>query len=129
MNMAVIFTVLLLALMAGAGFVSASWGYALGRQALMGVRQPDSRPTSTTNGGTQPTSNRQGVTFRSEQEILEEMRTRTLGATTPTMIMPPPPAPSAPEATPAATPTSEVAPDPMPEAIPDPTAIEPPQSL
>jgi len=44
---AVAFTTVLLALMVGAGVVSSSWGYALGRQALTGSgsRMPD-RPVA-----------------------------------------------------------------------------------
>ena len=46
LNPAFAFTLILLSLMFGAGIVSASWGYALGRTALTGVRQPDVRPSS-----------------------------------------------------------------------------------
>lgn len=46
LNPAFAFTLILLSLMFGAGIVSASWGYALGRTALTGVRQPDARPSS-----------------------------------------------------------------------------------
>ncbi|MEM6448755.1 MAG: hypothetical protein AAF703_00410 [Cyanobacteria bacterium P01_D01_bin.105] len=45
-NPAVAFTLILLTLMFGAGIVSSSWGYALGRQALTGVRQPETRPSN-----------------------------------------------------------------------------------
>ena len=78
-NAAVAFTAILLALMVGAGIVSASWGYALGHQALMGVRQPDSRPNSSSANRAGGGSG-QGVTFRSEQDILNEVRTRTSGS-------------------------------------------------
>ena len=47
-NPAVAFTLILLTLMFGAGVVSSSWGYALGRQALTGVRQPETRPSNAT---------------------------------------------------------------------------------
>lgn len=45
-NSTVALTLILLALMVGAGVVSAAWGYALGREALKGVTQPEVRPTT-----------------------------------------------------------------------------------
>lgn len=79
-NPAVAFTTLLLALMIGAGIVSASWGYALGRQALTGVRQPDSRPASSA-AANRATPSGQAAVLRSEQEILNEVQTRISGGT------------------------------------------------
>jgi hypothetical protein len=78
-NPAVAFTTILLALMVGAGIVSSSWGYALGRQALMGVRQPDSRPASAAanGGGAAPG---QATVLRDEQEILQDVQARISGA-------------------------------------------------
>ena len=77
MNPAVAFTLILLSLMIGAGVVSASAGYALGRQALTGVRQPESRPSSgnsvaRTQSGGQPA-------LLSEEDILQEVNARIQG--------------------------------------------------
>lgn len=74
-NPAVAFTLILLTLMFGAGIVSSSWGYALGRQALTGVRQPETRPSSVT------TANRNGdkhdqLVLLDENKIIEQVETR-----------------------------------------------------
>ncbi|MGD1906036.1 MAG: hypothetical protein ACFB0C_08595 [Leptolyngbyaceae cyanobacterium] len=81
-NPAVAFTTLLLALMVGAGIVSASWGYALGRQALTGVRQPDSRPASSAAANRAAPSG-QAAVLRSEQDILSEVQSRISGGVVP----------------------------------------------
>lgn len=46
LNSPVVLTIVLLTLMAGAGVISGVWGFALGREALKGVSQPDARPTA-----------------------------------------------------------------------------------
>ncbi|HEY9735956.1 MAG TPA: hypothetical protein V6D06_06720 [Trichocoleus sp.] len=79
MNPAVAFTLILLSLMIGGGVVSASWGYTLGRQALTGVRQPESRPTSGTpvargNGGAGAEPG-----FLNETDILQAVKARMQG--------------------------------------------------
>ncbi|MDA0266792.1 MAG: hypothetical protein O3A14_07475 [Cyanobacteria bacterium] len=58
--------------------VSASWGYALGRQALTGVRQPDSRPASSAATNRAAPSG-QAATLRSEQDIVNEVQARMSG--------------------------------------------------
>ncbi len=76
---AIAFTTILLALMIGMGVVSASWGYALGRQALRGVRQPDTRPTSSAaSNQSRPTSGH-GTLLRNEAEIIQEVKVRISG--------------------------------------------------
>lgn len=80
MNPAVAFTLILLSLMIGGGVVSAAWGYTLGRQALTGVRQPESRPTSGTqvnrnNGSGGPGS----AVFLNEADVLQQVKTRMQG--------------------------------------------------
>lgn len=76
---AVAFTTILLALMIGAGVISSSWGYSLGRQALTGVRQPDTRPASSAaSNQTSPTSG-DGHMLRDEQEIIQDMKLRMSG--------------------------------------------------
>lgn len=79
MNPAIAFTLILLSLMVGAGVVSSSWGYTLGRQALTGVRQPESQPTSGTPGRRgSPGAN---TLFVSEEEVLKEVKARIQGGT------------------------------------------------
>lgn len=79
MNPAVAFTLILLSLMMGAGVVSASWGYTLGRQALTGIRQPDARPTSGTpvSGGNASSSGQ--LVLASEADIIEQVTARVNG--------------------------------------------------
>ncbi|MEO1095519.1 MAG: hypothetical protein AAFX01_11535 [Cyanobacteria bacterium J06638_28] len=76
---AVAFTTILLALMVGAGVVSASWGYALGRQALMGVRQPDTRPASSAASNQTAPNAGHGNVLRSEEEIIADVEVRISG--------------------------------------------------
>jgi hypothetical protein len=77
LNPAVAFTLILLSLMIGGGVVSASWGYTLGRQALTGVRQPETRPTSGTPVSRSSTPGGQGTeAFLNEAEILQEVKSR-----------------------------------------------------
>ena len=76
---AVAFTTILLALMVGAGVVSSSWGYALGRQALTGVRQPDARPTSSAAANQASPASGDGSMLRDEQEIIREVQLRMSG--------------------------------------------------
>lgn len=80
MNSAVALTLILLSLMIGAGVVSASWGFTLGREALTGVRQPDARPTSGTPVSQQPNSSPHGdLVLAKEAEILEKVKARISG--------------------------------------------------
>ena len=77
-NPAIAFTLILLTLMFGAGVVSSSWGYALGRQALTGVRQPETRPANAA------AANRTGEThgelrLLDEDKIIEDVEKRIDG--------------------------------------------------
>ncbi|MGF1457455.1 MAG: hypothetical protein ACFBSG_00355 [Leptolyngbyaceae cyanobacterium] len=76
---AVAFTTVLLALMVGAGVVSSSWGYALGRQALTGVRQPDARPTSSAASNQATPASGDGSMLLSEPDIIRESQLRMSG--------------------------------------------------
>ncbi|MGB3789942.1 MAG: hypothetical protein WA949_18175 [Phormidesmis sp.] len=74
-NPAVAFTLILLTLMFGSGIVSSSWGYAIGRQALSGVRQPETRPSNAV------TANRSGdqkheLVLLDEDKIISDVNTR-----------------------------------------------------
>lgn len=78
-NPAVVFTFILLSLMVGAGFVSASWGYALGTTALTGVRQPEARPASSLVNAGEGTAPRDSVVILDETEIINTVRARIEG--------------------------------------------------
>ncbi len=45
-NSTVALTFILLTLMFGAGIITGAWGFAIGREALKGITQPDARPTN-----------------------------------------------------------------------------------
>ncbi|PZO41208.1 MAG: hypothetical protein DCF21_04630 [Leptolyngbya sp.] len=80
MNPAVAFTLILLSLMIGSGVVSASWGFTLGRQALTGVRQPESRPTSGAPVSREAGNPGHGVVLLvDEAEVLQQVKARTSG--------------------------------------------------
>jgi hypothetical protein len=82
LNATIVLTILLLLSMMGAGLVSAAWGFALGREALKGVTQPDVRPTSNlVNGkdGQKPGLQGVPVQFVSEEKILEQVKAQTEG--------------------------------------------------
>ncbi|HEY9881617.1 MAG TPA: hypothetical protein V6D29_24400 [Leptolyngbyaceae cyanobacterium] len=84
MNPAVAFTLILLSLMIGGGVVSASWGYTIGRQALTGVRQPESRPTSGTPNTRGTVTGGHGATvLMDENEIIQEVKSRMQGSEKP----------------------------------------------
>lgn len=74
-------TLILLSLMIGAGVVSASWGYTLGRQALKGVKQPDVRPSSGVNSSGAP--HRNEVMILREEDILTDVKARISGEAAP----------------------------------------------
>ena len=80
MNPAVAFTLILLSLMIGSGVVSASWGFTLGRQALTGVRQPETRPTSGSPVAREAGAASHGdVILVNEAEVLEQVKARVSG--------------------------------------------------
>ncbi len=72
-------TLLLLLLMVTAGLLSASWGIAFGRRALMGVTQPDANGTWNTNAKANGASAKPGTTnpqrgqpaLLNEQQVIE----------------------------------------------------------
>jgi hypothetical protein len=83
LNFAVIFTFILLSLMVSAGVISSAWGYRLGREALKGITQPDTRPTNNMarrNGGSAQGNN---LVFLKEEDILAEVKARMEGKTGP----------------------------------------------
>ena len=73
-NPAVAFTLILLTLMFGAGIVSSSWGYAIGRQALTGVRQPETRPSNA--AAANRSGERRELVLLDENKIIEDVKVR-----------------------------------------------------
>ncbi len=74
----VAFTLILLTLMLGSGVVSAAWGFALGRTALQGVRQPDVRPNSKQVAKTR-SNNGEAVFLIKEADILKRVKAKIAG--------------------------------------------------
>lgn len=75
-NSTVAFTAVLLALMVGAGLVSATWGMAIGREALKGITQPDTRPTNNLTSRQGGNSRQSAVAFFKEDDIIARVKTR-----------------------------------------------------
>jgi len=80
-NFAVLLTLSLLALMVGAGVLSGFVGFALGREALKGVTQPDVPLTNKfiQRMATNPNPHREPIFLR-ESDILASVKARTEGA-------------------------------------------------
>ncbi len=78
-NPAVAFTLILLATMFGSGVVSASWGYALGRQALTGIRQPETRPASAATARRSGSASANNFILIREDDIVKNVKARVEG--------------------------------------------------
>ncbi|HEY9666564.1 MAG TPA: hypothetical protein V6C91_07145 [Coleofasciculaceae cyanobacterium] len=72
-NSTVALTLILLAMMLGAGFVSAMWGFTLGHEALKGVTQPDVRPIKEVGEKPKASSGKEGLVILREQDILTQV--------------------------------------------------------
>jgi hypothetical protein len=79
MNPTVTLTLILLSLMIASGVISAAWGYALGREALKGITQPDTRPGSPLVDSEAIPPRREEVTLLKEEEILQDIESRIEG--------------------------------------------------
>lgn len=79
-NSTVVLTLILLALMFGAGVTSSVWGFTIGREALKGTTQPDIRPSNNAGSGKQgnPASKDQ-VSILKEKDILKTVQARVEG--------------------------------------------------
>lgn len=79
-NSTVVLTLILLALMFGAGVTSSVWGFTIGREALKGTTQPDVRPSNNAGSGKQgnPASKDQ-VSILKEKDILKTVKARVEG--------------------------------------------------
>ncbi len=74
-NATVILTLVLLTLMAGASIASGVWGFALGREALKGVSQPDARPTAKTNAAKEAPLESKPLVILKEPDIIKSVKT------------------------------------------------------
>ncbi|MCL2933521.1 MAG: hypothetical protein MGG11_15100 [Trichodesmium sp. MAG_R03] len=74
MNSSIYLTLGLLALMFGAGLSSASWGFKLGREALKGITQPDTRPTNNLTGAQGNLNRREELVFLKEGKIISNVK-------------------------------------------------------
>ncbi|MGA9378571.1 MAG: hypothetical protein WBV73_07350 [Phormidium sp.] len=75
LNPTAVVTITLLALMVGGGFLSGIWGFALGREALKGVTQPDARPTAKKNQKDSQLASKPLV-FVKEADLIKSVKVR-----------------------------------------------------
>ncbi|MFB2896614.1 hypothetical protein ACE1CI_27185 [Aerosakkonemataceae cyanobacterium BLCC-F50] len=75
LNPTAVLTITLLALMLVGGFLSGIWGFALGREALKGVSQPDARPTAKKNQKDSQLASKPLI-FLKEADIIKTVKTR-----------------------------------------------------
>ena len=80
-NSTVALTLILLALMVGAGLISTAWGVALGREALKGITQPDTRPANNMAKRQGATARREQVSILREDDIINNVKARMSGNT------------------------------------------------
>lgn len=76
LNSTVTFTFALLILMLGAGLASAFSGFSIGRDALKGITQPDSRPTKTRAKSANSQDAQDGMVLLKETDIIKSMKER-----------------------------------------------------
>jgi hypothetical protein len=78
LNSTVTFTFALLFLMLGAGFASAFGGFSIGRDALKGITQPDSRPQKTRAKAANNSNSdaKDGMVLIKEEDIIKSMKER-----------------------------------------------------
>lgn len=101
LNSTVALTLILLVSMVVAGLVSASWGSSLGREALKGITQPDTRPESNKAGSQAGNSRREELAVLPENDIIANVKVRMNGGSKDTN--------TSPSASAKAAPTTEVA--------------------
>lgn len=78
LNSTVALSLILLTLMAGAGYMSGVLGFTVGSEALKGVTQPDTRPTTKVKVR-QGASQQRAVVMLKEEDILTNVRARIEG--------------------------------------------------
>ena len=95
LNSTVALTLILLVSMVAAGLISASWGTALGREALKGITQPDTRPTNNKAGGQTGAVRREELTVLPENTIITNVKARMNGTAAKDPKVSPPASPAA----------------------------------
>jgi len=65
--------------MVAAGVISSAWGYALGREALQGITQPDVRPASSMGESDGTAAHSSQLVLLKEEDILEDVEARIKG--------------------------------------------------
>lgn len=78
-NSTVALTFILLTLMFGAGIVTGAWGFAIGREALKGITQPDARPTNKVGKKNGSTRTSDALVVLQEDDIIKKVKTRLDG--------------------------------------------------
>ena len=81
LNSTVALTLILLVSMVVAGLVSASWGSSLGREALKGITQPDTRPNNSKAGNRTGNARREELAVLPESDIIANVKVRMNGGT------------------------------------------------
>ena len=81
LNSTVALTLVLLVSMVVAGLVSASWGSSLGREALKGITQPDTRPSNNKAGNRTGDARREELAVLPETDIIANVKVRMNGGT------------------------------------------------
>ncbi|MDJ1167839.1 hypothetical protein PMG71_00190 [Roseofilum sp. BLCC_M154] len=79
LNSTVALTLILLSMMFGAGIISAALGFNIGREALKGITQPDSSPTSTMVNRQPGTKGKTSVPILKQEDILKRVDTYIQG--------------------------------------------------
>ena len=76
LNSTIALTLILLTSMLAAGLVSAAFGLTLGREALKGVTQPDTRPTNTLGNRKSGAPKRNELVILREDDIINTVKAR-----------------------------------------------------
>ncbi len=91
MNLTILLTLALLSMMCGLGAFTGAWGFKMGREALKGITQPDTRPSNTL-AGAKTSTRREEIVFLKEKNILTNVKksmTATSGGNTKNSQQPP----------------------------------------
>ena len=78
-NSTVALTFILLTSMFGAGIVTGAWGFAIGREALKGITQPDARPTNKVGKKSGSARASEELVILQEEDIIKKVKTRLDG--------------------------------------------------
>jgi hypothetical protein len=73
MNLTILLTLALLSIMCGLGAFTGAWGFKMGREALKGITQPDTRPSNTL-AGAKTATRREEMVFLKEKNILANVK-------------------------------------------------------